>query len=158
MPKRRVTFKLPLLRRRKIKGGDGEPHITCVIHAAWCGHCQALMEPGEDGKSIWQKAKELIGDKCVVKEYEESANSNEIDGLKEKGVNVDGYPTIFKMENGVVSYMTGERTPEGIYQFAIGQGTDQGKDQGTEKVGGTNQSGGKRKRKTVRRKKSWWGW
>jgi len=157
MPKRRVTFKLPLLRRRKIKGGDGEPgddKMTCVIHAAWCGHCQALMEPGEDGKSVWQKAKELIGDKCVVNEYEESANSNEIDGLKEKGVNVDGYPTIFKMENGVVSYMTGDRTPEGIYQFATEKGTEK-------EASVPNQEGGKRKRKTVRRKKtkkSWWGW
>jgi hypothetical protein len=153
MPKRRVTFKLPLLRMRKIKGGDGEPSddkMTCIIHAAWCTHCQAVMEPRNDGKSVWQKAKELIGDKCVVNEYEEIANSNDIDDLKEKGVNVDGYPTIFKMENGVITYMKEAPTPEGIYKFATGK-----------EASVPNQEGGKRKRKTVRRKKtkkSWWGW
>jgi len=153
MPKKRVTFKIPLVKRRRIKGGSVEPDsskMTCVIHAAWCGHCQSLMEPKDDGKSIWQEAKEKIGDKCIVKEYEESENSKEIEDLKSKGVNVDGYPTIFKMDNGNTQYFKGDRTADEIYKFAVGEGATSNNK--------PIQMGGKRKRKTARRRKSGWFW
>jgi hypothetical protein len=103
------------------------------------------MEPNEDGTSIWEEAKALIGDKCEVKEYEESKNKDDIETLQQKkGVAVNGYPTIFKIENGDVSYFTGDRTADEIYEFAVG----------------SEQKGGKRKgRKVVRRtKKTWWFW
>jgi hypothetical protein len=104
------------------------------------------MEPKDDGKSIWQEAKEKIGDKCVVKEYEESENSKEIEDLKSKGVSVDGYPTIFKMDNGEVKYFSGDRKAEEIYKFAVGEESSM--------ENKPIQMGGKRKRKTARRRKS----
>jgi len=131
---------------RKIKGDEGDTKTVCVIHAAWCGHCQELMDPAGDGKSIWKEAKTLIGDKCQVKEYEESTDKEKIEALqKEKGVTVNGYPTIFKIDkNEKVTYFTGDRTADEIYNFAVG----------------SEQKGGKRKGRKVspRTKKTWWFW
>ena len=148
MAKKRVTFKLPLVKRRKMKGGDGDKPIIGVAYSCGCPHCDAIMY--DDGKSgdcntplpqpdsIWQKAKNLIGDTCDVKEYPNG------DSIPE-GVNVDGYPTIFKKDKDGVTYFSEDRTPEKIQEFAIGASSS-----GEPPI----QTGGKRKRKTARRRKS----
>ena len=152
MPKKRVTFKIPLIKRRKMQGGADEEKKTCIVHAAWCGHCKAIMEPKEDGKSIWEEAKEKIGSKCIVEEYEETKDETKIADLKNEyaDLSIDGFPTIFKINNGKIEYFKDKPTADGIYNFAIGEQASSNEDMLSIQNGGKRKS----KRKTTRRKKS----
>lgn len=129
---------------RKMKGGKGDTTLVGIVYKEGCPHCDAIIEPKEDGKSIWEMAEEKIGDNCEVKKYEATKDSEAITTLK--NVTVDGYPTIFKMDkNDRVTYFTVDRTPQKIYEFAVG----------------SEQKGGKRKvRKSVsnKTKRTWWFW
>ena len=146
MPKKRVTFKFPLVKKIKMKGGDKNKDMICVIHAKWCEHCKQLMLPKEN--SLWEEAKKKIGNKCEVKEYEETEHKDKIEELKERGVSVDGFPTIFKInKDGKIDYFKKDRTVDEIYKFAVGDETSGGQ---------PIQMGGKRKRKTARLRKSSW--
>jgi thiol-disulfide isomerase/thioredoxin len=68
--------------------------IIGKIYANWCGHCKAL-------KVEWPKFKNLVESKGISHidfvEMEES-EKNKIDAFKrEHGIEVSGYPTIFRM-------------------------------------------------------------
>jgi hypothetical protein len=84
-----------------------------LIHANWCGHCQAL-------KPEWHKMKNemKMGNKNRNFHFVEIEDS---DIMKEKKINninkklkgkkivINGFPTIFKIEGGDVKYYGGER-------------------------------------------------
>lgn len=102
------------------KGGK---NIFGIVHAKWCGHCKAIMEPASPSeKSIWEQTKALIGNSAHIEEIEESQIDPKLKQLNEKyGVNlsVNGFPTIFKIKGGKLDTdFSGERTPENLAKWA----------------------------------------
>jgi thiol-disulfide isomerase/thioredoxin len=101
-----------------------------LIHANWCGHCQAL-------KPEWQKMKNEMkmenkrGKNFHFVEIEDS------DSMKEKKINninkklkegkimVDGFPTIFKIEGGNVKYYQGQREARSLKSWFTTTGNQQ---------------------------------
>ena len=118
-------------RRKKTIGGGsrnrrhtlkrGKPVITVgLIHASWCGHCQAL-------KPEWKKMKKgMHGANCNYLEIEDSdphkdrkiANVN--GRLKGEKLVANGYPTIFKIRGGKLEYYQGERNASAMQQWFKG--------------------------------------
>jgi thiol-disulfide isomerase/thioredoxin len=114
---------------KKYKGGNKTrknnvtPVIVGVIHANWCGHCQALMPK-------WKIFKNQIknNNKINVLEIEDSdhdkdkriANLNLKINNKSVRLQASGFPTIFKIQNGNLEYYNGEREPESLKQWALG--------------------------------------
>lgn len=143
-------------RNKKMTGGnvkEDKSKDLCIVHAAWCGHCKAMMEEkNEDKKTTWELIKEKIGDKCQTKDYEESKNKEEIEKLKtEKGLVVDGFPTIFKVINNKIEYYQGSRDADSIVNWALGNESINNEE--------IIQKGGKRRRKkrTVKKtRNTWW--
>jgi thiol-disulfide isomerase/thioredoxin len=112
--------------------------IIGLIHANWCGHCQAL-------KPVWQEMKQDLNDDFDIQEIEDSDKNKEekksklnekIKGGKE--IQANGFPTIFKIVDGEIQYFEGDRTKEKLVSWAKGG----------------NMTGGKKskKRKTTKRK------
>jgi hypothetical protein len=117
-------------RRKKVNGGSrkhrqtlkrGKPVITVgLIHASWCGHCQAL-------KPEWKKMKKgMHGTNCNYLEIEDSdphkdrkiahVNSR----LKGEKLVANGYPTVFKIRGGNLEYYQGERSAPALQQWFKG--------------------------------------
>jgi thiol-disulfide isomerase/thioredoxin len=77
--------------------------VVGKVYANWCGHCKSL-------KPEWKKMKKRVysrrGNKQVVfEEIEEKQMTNKLPKLKKHhGVDIDvnGFPTVFKIENGKV--------------------------------------------------------
>lgn len=99
------------------KSSPIDPTITVIgkIHANWCGHCKSLVPE-------WEKMKSAINSAGLEKKYKfveiESANQ----GPKVKYINnhhlknsesklslQGGYPTLFKIKDGKLSYYKGPR-------------------------------------------------
>ena len=89
-----------------------------LIHANWCGHCQAL-------KPHWDKMKNemKIGNKSKKFDFVEIEDSDHMKEKKIHNINkkikgnkidIKGYPTIFKIEGGNVKYYGGERESESL--------------------------------------------
>lgn len=89
-----------------------------LIHAKWCGHCQALMPNWEIMKN------ELINDKKfqIIEIEDGDLNKDTIinnlnENLKDKNIllKADGFPTIFKIDNGILEYYKGaDREPTSL--------------------------------------------
>jgi hypothetical protein len=80
--------------------------IIGKIYADWCGHCQSL-------KPEWKKMKKMIKSKSNIQIIEIGEHqTNKIENLKNKfpHIQVNGYPTIFKIQpNKEIEYYTGNR-------------------------------------------------
>lgn len=153
---KKQTKRVGKSKNQKIVGGNvqgEESKALCVVHAVWCGHCQAMMEQkNEDGKTLWELIKEKIGDKCQLNDYEESKNKEEIEKLKtEKGLVVDGFPTIFKIINDKIEYYQGSRDADSIVNWV--QGNESTKNEEIIQKGGKR----RRKKRTVKKSRNtWW--
>lgn len=82
------------------------PVIVGLIYAEWCGHCNAL-------KPDWKKLEGEMKnnpDISVIKIDEADPTKN--DKMREinQELVAEGYPTIFKVNNGKVEYFQGDRT------------------------------------------------
>jgi len=86
------------------------------FYANWCGHCKNMAKD-------WA---ELIQDKLFLKDaiifdVEDKDQDKHIPRIKEytndKNIKVDGYPTIFKIINGVTEYYNGEKTKEKLREW-----------------------------------------
>jgi thiol-disulfide isomerase/thioredoxin len=85
--------------------------VVGKVYAEWCGHCQTL-------KPEWIKMKTHIhtkrGNKHIsFAEIEEKEIETKLRKLeKDHGVKIEanGYPTLFRIENGHIKYYNGERT------------------------------------------------
>lgn len=145
-------------------------HIIHVgkIFADWCGHCQSLqpewdrmkrdikMQIGrslhnvhvafvEIGDTEKNKAKGLTVDGMIAK-YNASKNSN----LPLKS---DGYPTLFKVFNGILEYYRGARDAKSMYSWYMKGITPNGV---IKKGGSTKKMRGKRgSRRTMKYMSIW---
>jgi len=101
------------------KQKSSKPVTIGLIYAEWCGHCQTL-------KPEWKKLKQVLSPskKFNIFELEDSdANkktklksvSKKIDG---GSIQVNGFPTLFKICNGKVEYYNGERTVDALLKWA----------------------------------------
>ena len=87
--------------------------VVGKVYAEWCGHCQML-------KPEWKKMKNHINTKkgnvnVMFVEIEEKEMNNKLKRLEKKhgvSVSANGYPTLFRINNGQVAYYNGNRTYE----------------------------------------------
>jgi len=98
--------------------------VVGKVYANWCGHCKSL-------KPEWKKMKKRVysrrGNKQVVfEEIEEKQMTNKLPKLKKHhGVDIDvnGFPTVFKIENGKVDYYSGNRNAEEMARWYLKGGS-----------------------------------
>jgi thiol-disulfide isomerase/thioredoxin len=101
--------------------------VVGKIYAPWCGHCQAL-------ESEWKKMEKKVGGNVEVVNI--SSEENQDDHIEEVNKNYiksgeklklqGGYPTIFKIKNGVVEYYNGNRTSSDLINWVSGSKKQQG--------------------------------
>ena len=95
--------------------------IVGKIYAGWCGHCQMLETP-------WNQMKANLGKKGGSFEFAEIEQKNEPIGLQKINETYlkkspaklslqGGYPTLFKIKKGVLSYFNGNRTLEDMTKW-----------------------------------------
>jgi thiol-disulfide isomerase/thioredoxin len=132
--------------------------VVCKIYAEWCGHCKTLKPKW---KIIQKKLAMRYPDvqKVFVYKVEESNMDNSENGLdqltpylahgSEKVELNGGYPTIFKIKNGKVSYFEGPREIEHIMDWAL-----EGMQKSKNAIARTRRRGSKRsnRRKTHNKK------
>ena len=98
-----------------------EPEETVVlIYANWCPHCQSM-------KPEWNEMKSRLGPMIETIEIEDSdfdkdmkmqtIENNKLNGEK---IEVNGYPTMFKIQNGRPEYYGGNRTAVEMYNWVKG--------------------------------------
>jgi thiol-disulfide isomerase/thioredoxin len=99
------------------KPSQMDPSVTVIgkIHANWCGHCKSLVPE-------WKKMKNAVNKSDLAKKYTfeeiESAsqdpkikfiNNNHLKNSATKLSLQGGYPTLFKIKDGKLSYYKGPR-------------------------------------------------
>ena len=92
----------------------GSGKVVGLIHATWCGHCQTLMP-------IWEEVKK----KLPTINFKDTESKNvtidipEINHLIKTGgpLQAEGYPTIYKIVDGKLSYFEKERTEDNIINW-----------------------------------------
>jgi len=99
--------------------------VVGKVYAEWCGHCQML-------KPEWIKMKAHIhtkrGNKHIAfAEIEEKEIETKLRKLEnDHGVKIEanGYPTLFRIENGHVKYYNGERTSNQMMNWVLKGGNE----------------------------------
>ena len=97
--------------------------VVGKIYAGWCGHCQMLETP-------WNNMKTNLGKKGGYFEFAEIPQEHEAVGvqkinetyLKKSPTKLSlqgGYPTLFKIKKGVLSYFNGNRTLEDMSKWYL---------------------------------------
>ena len=87
------------------------PFVVGKVYANWCGHCQSLKPEWSKMKGLLKKRKHGI----QYVEIEDQDKDKKFTEVKRKyGVDLtaNGYPTLFKIEEGKLSYYDGQRTAE----------------------------------------------
>jgi thiol-disulfide isomerase/thioredoxin len=99
--------------------------IIGLIHANWCGHCQALKPEWKKMKYNVMKSPSSssyrfmeIEDSDKAKDYKINVINSKLKGGK---LEVNGFPTIFKIHGGKVHYYEGERNAHGLQGWFLGQ-------------------------------------
>ena len=121
-------FKLPIINinQPSVPVANNNKQITNKIgigkiYSDSCGYSIAL-------KPIWKRMKELIGNNTNIEYIELEASSSDYSSRKEQiekkfglkqPISVSGYPTIFRIKNGVINYFDKERTAEILKDFFI---------------------------------------
>ena len=88
--------------------------IVGKIYADWCGYCQMMQDD-------WDNLKRDLGENKKIEFVDDIEQKNETDSVNDVNENYlkkspiklslqGGYPTIFKIKNGKISYFNGERT------------------------------------------------
>ena len=101
------------------KHTSSKPITIGLVYAEWCGHCQSL-------KPIWKQLKHSLSSKKKFNIFElEDSDKNKDTKLKSvsKKINggslqVNGFPTLFKISNGKVEYYNGERSLDALLKWA----------------------------------------
>jgi thiol-disulfide isomerase/thioredoxin len=119
--KSKSTKKTPKSKTSKAKKSLPVQEETVVlIYANWCPHCQSM-------KPEWNEMKNLLGPMVETIEIEDSDFDKDnklrnIENLKLNGdkIDVNGYPTMFKIKNGRAEYYGGTRTATEMYNWVKG--------------------------------------
>lgn len=101
------------------KRKSSKPVTIGLVYAEWCGHCKSL-------KPIWKKLKHSLSPSKNFNIFElENSDANKEAKLKSVGkktrggsIQVNGFPTLFKILNGKVEYYNGERTLDALLKWA----------------------------------------
>lgn len=88
-----------------------------LIYAKWCGYCNAM-------KPAWDAMKERLEKHIKIIEIEaddprRDSMINDINNriIGEERLVLQGYPTLFKIVNNILTYYNGERTTEDMIAF-----------------------------------------
>ena len=104
------------------------PIIVGVIHANWCGHCQALMPKWRVFKNELKHSKKVtiidIEDSDSKKDAKMARLNVKINDKSVK-LQANGFPTIFKIHRGHLQYYNGNREPAQLKQWALGYNNKQ---------------------------------
>jgi thiol-disulfide isomerase/thioredoxin len=102
----------------RVQSGDKPLLVVGKIYADWCGHCKNLTPKWKIFGSVLSK-KFPANKKPIIYEIEETNMNDEAEGLDSltkyladptEKVSVNGgYPTIFKIVDGKISYYEGPR-------------------------------------------------
>jgi len=97
--------------------------IIGLVYANWCGHCQSLKPEWDMFKKNLKIDKKLAS-KCGVFEVEDSdiMKDSKIKKISKKvkggEVQVNGFPTLFKIVGGNIEYYNGERSANSLLEWA----------------------------------------
>jgi len=123
------------------KHKSGKRVVCGLVFANWCGHCIAL-------KPQWKKMVKNIHKGVKHNRYHEpvfipfehgkieklqefnSKNAKYLDG---KAVTYDGFPTLFKINNGAIEYYKGTREPAPMEQWFMRDNLRKNKENHTRK-------------------------
>lgn len=87
-----------------------------LIYAEWCGHCSSF-------KPIWENISNKIKknhNNITIRDInhtEEKLEASNVEFMKIHNIQVNGYPTIYKISRNNVIYFSGERKPYNIYSW-----------------------------------------
>jgi glutaredoxin len=104
--------------KRRTVRGNPKTLVIGKVYANWCGHCKDLKTEWSHMKGIIKKRKHGV----EYVEIEENEIAKKGAYLKQKygvEVNVAGYPTIFKVQNGHLDYYNGERSAEKLAEWYL---------------------------------------
>jgi len=99
--------------------------IIGKVYASWCGHC---VELSKIWPTVIKETKASIPTKNAVRfvSIEEKGLDNKLKHFYKKyhisdseKVKVNGYPTIFKIKNGTITYFEGERNVESLKKWIL---------------------------------------
>ena len=97
--------------------------IVGKIYADWCGYCQMMQDD-------WDNLKRDLGENKKIEFVDDIEQKNEADSvndvnekyLKKSPLKLSlqgGYPTIFKIKNGKLSYFNGERRYDAMKKWCL---------------------------------------
>lgn len=104
------------------------PIVIGVVHAKWCGHCQQLMD---ENAGAWPQLIEEMKPRNDMEIYTiEDSDQNKDEQLTKlnalinngEKIQVNGFPTIFKIKDGQITPHVGGRSIEELKSFAAGTG------------------------------------
>ena len=97
----------------KTKRNDKSLIIVGKVYADWCGHCQSLAPEWKKMKTHIRKMK---GNRNVafvkIEEKQIETKLRNIENKTGVKINVNVFPTLFRISNGKVTYYNGNRTSE----------------------------------------------
>jgi thiol-disulfide isomerase/thioredoxin len=107
------------------KRQNKQRHIVIVgkIYADWCGYCQMMQDD-------WDNLKRDLGENKKIEFVDDIEQKNEtgrVNDVNEKYLKKSplklslqgGYPTIFKIKNGKISYFNGERRYDAMKRWFL---------------------------------------
>ena len=129
---------------------DKNTHTVGKVHAVWCGACKQL-------NPNWEKMKQMVGGKVNVVEFEKDADKQRLEKFQQENgvkIKVDGFPTMFKIQGGNVSYYEGGRSPEELSSWALGgEQKKEGETRKEKQQGGKRSNGSKKTNRKTRKSK-----
>jgi thiol-disulfide isomerase/thioredoxin len=97
--------------------------VVGKIYANWCGYCQMMQNDWEKMKTDLAK-----GGSFEIMDIEQKNEVDHVNAVNEKYLKKSvtkvalqgGYPTVFKIKNGKLSYFNGERTYDAMKKWCLG--------------------------------------
>ena len=99
--------------------------IIGKVYASWCSHC---VELNKFWPNIISSVKKSLPNKNMIRfvSIEETGLDNKLNNFYKKynitnseKVKVNGYPTIFKIKNGIITYFDGDRNEESLKNWIM---------------------------------------